>query len=298
MRDARQSIPIYAWANVLSLDAVAIGVFWHFVFTLEFCHRTPATYETAILAMSIWLVYTADRLFDSLSLDRGKPHTLRHRIHAVYRLPLVAVWICVVSINTALIASNASEVQLRWGFAAVAAVLVYVAGVHLAGELGRLIPKELQAGGVFAFGVSLSAWSEAGSQDAASVFIATLMAGLLFAANCFLIALWEQDLDRSQNFASWVTRDPTAGRWFGISLIAHTILVLMLYVVGRLPAALAVCLVVAAICLLVLSIGTGENQGRRSVDPSASLGINLRGLFADAALFLPPLLWGIGLMAT
>jgi len=284
-------VPAWSWVNLLSLDAVAIGSFWQAVFTFEFCGRAPAAYEAAVIALSIWMVYTADRLFDSLRLDLGRPHTLRHRMHYEYRNALITVWVGCLVIDVILIASCASESQLRWGYVAVAAVLAYSAGVHLVGAVRSWIPKELQAGVVFAFGVGLPAWAETSLR--VDLIASTLMAGVLFTVNCLLIACWDRDLDLSQRFDSWATRSPSVTRWLPVALIMQMAVVVVLSCIHLLPTRLAGCLVVSDGLLLMLAL---RGRGYRPVNrvPSEKTAPVCRlGLCADAALVAPPAVWAV-----
>ena len=56
--------PLWSWANLLSLDAVAVGVFWQFIFTIEFCGRMPAAYEVGIIGLSIWMLGRKIRAYE------------------------------------------------------------------------------------------------------------------------------------------------------------------------------------------------------------------------------------------
>jgi hypothetical protein len=282
--------PLWSWANLLSLDAVAIGVFWHFIFTIEFCDRMPAVYEVGTIGLSIWLVYAADRLFDAVRLDRSRRHTLRHRIHYDYREPLMVAWLIVLSIDVFLVVSYASEDQLRWGFAAVALVIAYVAGVHRVGQLRAWIPKELQAGLVFAFGVSLSAWVEIGLNGSFELIASTLLAGLLFAANCLLIACWEHDLDSSQGFESWVTRFPAARQFPPAILSVHMIVAAAMFGGGVLPLRMAGCLIASDGLLLIVILARRIQRSSGPVLSSTIAPVSPFGLFADAALIAPPVI--------
>jgi hypothetical protein len=286
----RSDAPLWSWANLLSLDAVAVGVFWHFMFTIEFCERMPAAYEVGIIGLSIWLVYAADRLFDSVRLDRSRRHTLRHRIHYDYRGALMVAWLIVLAIDTFLVVSYAGEAQLRWGFAAVALLIAYVAGAQTAGQRSRWIPKEMQAGLVFAFGVSLSAWAESGLSGSIELIVSTLLAGILFTANCLIIACWEQDLDSIQGFESWVTRFPAARQFPPAILSVHMIVAAAMFGGGVLPLRMAGCLIASDGLLLIVILARRIQRSSGPVLSSTIAPVSPFGLFADAALIAPPVI--------
>jgi hypothetical protein len=282
--------PLWSWANLLSLDAVAVGVIWHFIFTVEFCERMPAAYEVGIIGLSIWLVYAADRLFDSMRLDRSRQHTLRHRIHYDYRGTLVVAWLIVLAIDTFLVVSYARESQLRWGFVAIALLTAYVAGVHLAGQRRKWVPKELQAGLILACGVSLSAWAELGLNGSFELIVSTLMAGLLFAANCLIIACWEQDLDSSQGFESWATRFPAARQLPPAILVVHLVVAAAMFYSGVLPLRMAECLIASDGLLLTVFLARRDHRTSGRVDAKTVAPVSPFGLLADAALVAPPVI--------
>ncbi|QEF97596.1 hypothetical protein Mal15_16370 [Stieleria maiorica] len=279
----RDTVPAWAWANVLSIDAVTVGLVWLFVFTDQFCHRSPAGYELAIIGLSIWLVYTADRLLDSLHLDTTQSHTIRHLFHFRHRKTLGVAWVLILVLDAALIVSNATEPQLRWGCAAIAAVLAYVASVQFLKDSVRRFPKELQAGMVFAFGVSLNAWVEAAADDVMSLVVSVVMTALVFTANCVTIAALECDVDRVQRFDSWVLRSPLAARVLPIALGLHASIVSGLGLAGIIPATIAFCLIASDVLLMSLgrTLSTQTSCGSAGARPGPWVTL------ADVALVFP-----------
>ncbi|MFK8111506.1 MAG: hypothetical protein AB8B91_04875 [Rubripirellula sp.] len=287
-------VPAWSWINTLSLDAVCIGLFWMTLVTRVHCNRWPSFAEASVIGLSIWLAYTADRLLDSLKLDISRPHTLRHRIHLEYRRPFVAFWIMALLANTYLIMYYATSEQLRWGYAGVAVVIAYIASAHLAqtrirASRGWSIPKELQAGMVFAMGVSFVAWTEQNQPASISLVTISVTLGLLFSLNCFAVASWEDDLDAQQRFPSWVTRFPSGPRWLPKTVLAHAAATVLLAIIGALPLAVAGCAIASGLLMRLLLSHSNSNT---SPETSKQL-VQWRsvGLIADAAIVLPPLAW-------
>ncbi|WP_182867681.1 hypothetical protein [Stieleria mannarensis] len=279
----RDSVPAWAWANVLSLDAVSVGLVWLFVFTDQFCHRSPSGYELAIIGLSIWLVYTADRLFDSLHLDTAQSHTVRHRFHFRHRKTICVVWILALALDTAVVVSYATESQLRWGCAAIATVLAYVVSVQFVKDAVGWFPKELRAGMVFAFGVSLNAWVEVAPEELIALAVSVAMIALVFTANCVTIAALESDMDRVQNFDSWVLRSPFAARVLPTALGLHALVVAGLGVADVIPGILAFCLIASD--GLLLSLGRTLSSPMRCGGAQARPGPWVT--LADLALVFP-----------
>lgn len=279
--------PLWAWLNLLSIDAVAVGVCWNVVFTLEFCGRMPRLYEAAIIGLSIWLVYVGDRLLDSSGLDCRRRHTLRHRIHYEYRGRIVFAWLVALVADTALVVSFANETQLRWGFLAIGFLGAYFVWVHLIRKRSDWFPKELRAGLVFAFGVSLPGWVENSWSEFGGILAATLMTGILFAINCLVIACWERDSDRSQGFESFATGVNGADLVPGRILLIHWVFTLVLCNFGILSPRIAVSIVVGN-CLLLLVLFLHRRCCRVTRPESQNpIPVNVFGLLADASLVLP-----------
>ena len=289
-RSRATSAPFWTWFNVLSIDAVLVGLVWQLVFCVAFLHRVPRLYEFTCIGLSVWLVYTADRLFDSFKLDITRAHTLRHHFHYRYRKLIAACWFFILAINTATIATNATEAQLRWGCVAIAVAVAYVTGAQVYGQKSALLPKEFQVGLVFAFGVSLTVWSDSAKTDIVSLAVAALMTAWLFAANCVAIANLESHLDRNQDFASLALRHPAAARQLSWLIAIHLALVVALFAMNLVPTLVAACLFASDLLLILVSIAF---NGR--CDTNTECGhtpqINPRVVLADLALAVPPLVW-------
>ncbi len=287
-------MPWLAWANVTSLDAVLVGLIWVTIFTSSFCHRAPAIYESAIIGMSIWLVYTADRLFDSLRLDAAAPHSLRHRFHRDHRCALAVCWLAVLTIDVSTMIRFASEPQLRWGIAAVGLAVGYVGAAQWWRTLARWLPKEIQIGLVFAFGTSLVAWSEPQRAELAELLFTSGLAAILFTLNCLAVGLVEIELDDEQGFDSWVRRINGGSRPWFTAAVAHGVVTAAM-VWGRLvPALIGGCLLASDVLLVVL---VWIAAGRDAVClPRRGAPVRFRWpvVFADLSLVLPPMIWWVG----
>jgi hypothetical protein len=284
-------VPFWAWPNVLSLDAVAVGLLWLMIFTFQFCGRMLHLFELGIVGLSIWMVYTADRLLDSAGLDHEKPHSLRHRFHSEHRKQLRLAWFSALVLNTGLVVNFATESQLRWGSAAIAIVIGYVMSVQLSTPSARWIPKELHAGMVFSFGVSLVAWSEMDPFDFAPLLISTLMAGFLFATNCLSIACWEQEWDRHQNFDSSVTRCPIVHRLLPTLIFIQATVAVCLFASGWLPLLVTLCLISSNFLLMGLSLLHRDRWFGKRSDSVAPGSVRFRVALADATLVIPPIVF-------
>nr|WP_095738419.1 hypothetical protein [Rhodopirellula sp. SM50] len=286
-------IPPWAWANVLSLDSVAVGLVWLLVFTDEYCDRLPSWYEFAIIGLSIWLVYTADRLFDSIRLDTRRRHSIRHHFHFRYRKQLCLGWFLALGLDTALVVAFASDAQLRWGCAAIAVVVAYVASVQFPRNSAPWLPKELLAGLVFAFGVSLNAWTAWTPQGTFSLPVSVWMAAILFTTNCLTIAMLERDLDRLQAFDSWVLRVPRTVSVLPAALILHALITTVLVATNLIAPGIGFCLIASDAMLFVLAVAGSRYLTTESVDGAGAVSTGRLVVLADVALVVPPVVFWV-----
>src|SRR3954463_7913322 len=93
---ARRAPGVFTWLNVVCLDAPIVAVTWQWLFARSF--QVPiARGATAALFLTAWLIYLADRLVDSLSLEPRAPQSLRqgfclrHRGFWLVAVPLLAL---------------------------------------------------------------------------------------------------------------------------------------------------------------------------------------------------------------
>ncbi len=141
-------IPLPAWANVLSLDAVFVAVVWQQLLMRVFCSRSTRWPEGVALGLTVWLIYVADRLLDGAKLDVQRPHTLRHRFYRRHRRLFMALWIVGLLANTLVVVRWLPMELVRNGLFLASAVLVYGASVHFTSQRSR--PERLFSEGVAA----------------------------------------------------------------------------------------------------------------------------------------------------
>ena len=285
--------PWWTWVNVFSLDAVFVGLIWQAVFCREFLGRSPRLYESSIIGLAIWIVYTADRLLDSRRFDPHLKHSYRHFFHYEHRVRILAVWSIALVIAAGQIFVLATESQLRWGFLATALVAVYVVAAQRRVVEVPIIPKELQVGILFSFGISLVVWSELPSGAVLELLTSTLLAGCLFTANCLTIAIWEIDKDRSQGYSSLPIQAPRLCRLFPLGLCGFAIVCLSLMMLDCVSEFMSFCLIACTILLLGLNLGmVMKHQSSHAIGWFlSSLSDDDRDTIAlaDVSLVLPPL---------
>lgn len=284
--EASQPMPLWAWGNVLAFDAVGVGLLWQAFMTLAFCDRFPTLLECTVLGLSIWVFYLTDRLLDSRTLDCSRRRTLRHDFYRRHHQRFLWIGIVCAILDFLIIARFASSSQLRWGSAAMGAGCLYAAVVQLANAAQIWFPKELHAGLVFGFGLSLPAWIERGFHS--ELAIATGMIGVLCAANCIVVAVRELPLDHAQGFQSWLTRYPAASKWLPYFLSLQAVLCVACLFAGLLSTAVALCIVAADGLLAMASRCTPLRSERDDRNERGMIEtVHFSSLSADASLAIP-----------
>lgn len=322
-------IPLPAWANVLSLDAVFVAVAWQQLLMRVFCHRSTRWSEGVALSLTVWLIYVADRLLDGAKLKMDQPHTLRHRFYRRHRRVFASLWIVGLVVNTLLVVHLLPTELLRNGMLLASAVLAYGAGVHFASKrsprqtalseaassesrrLKMRFPKEVRVGVLFALGVSLTTWTQLFSdlQSLSRTFAAiktelwpllatTCALALIFSWNCILVARFEREYDRAQKFPSIATRPG----WINSAYPGHSshacvagalvALGLLILLLVWLPPPIEIASLASALGLmvsLVLPAGCAQRSLKAIVPRGSPAIFDVRGAWVDAVLWTPPL---------
>ena len=266
---------------------MAVGLAWQLVFTLQFCGRIPHIAESAIMGVTIWLAYTADRLLDARRLDTELPHTLRHRFHSQFQRPLSCIWILAFSVDLMLMITFATPAQIKWGLGCLVLVIIYLLRVQQRDAGDRKLPKELQAGFLFGFGISLICWSEVPSSTRLPLILSTALGGLLFSINCATVAFWERRLDTAQAFTSCISRHAPTLTPIAIAVVIQISLTLILMIVGAIPVFVASCFMSSS---LLLGMAVVASCWLRKDPPNAPIIVPPSGweLLADMSLIFPP----------
>ena len=212
-------LPLWAVPTALSLDAPTVAVLWQWLFAKSF-ELTLSWHESTLLFATVWLIYVADRLLDSRSLDLSKEHTFRHAFYARHQSYMLALWLVVFAV-VALLALGLLEMSmLSIGASLVLLCLGYGIGVHtaMAKKIFQVISKEWLVGLLFALGTSLIIWLKAPSFKLA---LMTLCFAFLCSLNCLLISLWEKDIDHTQGSLSKAQTLPSLSTHLRTSLLIY-----------------------------------------------------------------------------
>jgi len=178
-------IRFWQWPNILAIDAGIIAVAWLWFFAEQQSVTLGAT-PYLVLALSVWLTYISDRLFDARPRIKEQLLSARHQFAKRRGKILWLVWAPLLVLNILLAMGALSQSQLEKGFTLLLLCLAYTA---LNQSLSRrFFPKELLvalifAGGTQVFLPSYTPWS------------CLLGFVLLCLINCLLIGWQEKSVD-------------------------------------------------------------------------------------------------------
>lgn len=172
----------WLWPNLLSLDAPIVALLWQILFARCFHVDVTAT-ATALLVLVVWLIYTADRVFDA----RGESKLPRHEFYRRHWRAVALVWPLGLTIAGWLAWTRLPVLLLERGLILLLAVTLYFVFVHMAPL--RSWPKELAVAALFALGASITAWGRI--RSAADIAIIVLFSCLCW-INCAAIEKWER----------------------------------------------------------------------------------------------------------
>ena len=143
------SIRLWQWPNILAIDTALIAILWQ----LSLARVLNAEIDwaaSAVLGLSVWLTYVADRLLDVRSREKAALFSLRHQFAKRYRQALWYVWFVLLAMNL-LLATQLTVLQLKNGSLLLIFCLLYTASNQ---KLSRhFFPKEICVALIYAGGV-------------------------------------------------------------------------------------------------------------------------------------------------
>lgn len=192
------------WLNWLSIDTVAVAVAWFSALAVYFGEPIHS-WALLVLGLSVWLTYTADRLYDIRDRTPESILSQRHRFSYKYAGPIWKIWWALLAIDLCLAFVFLDPGSLKRGFYLLGLCLIYTGANQLLSKL--FFPKELLVAILFTAGIF--------------VFLAPpypLMAVTIIAVicllNCLSIGHHEASIDQAFGIHSLAT-------WF-VPKLAHT----------------------------------------------------------------------------
>jgi hypothetical protein len=187
---------VYRLLNLLSLD-VAVGAILTALFFSKLLQAPSRLYSVIALGLTVWVIYTADRLMDVQQLKKPAISE-RHRFHQK-RFKILSIIVCITILVVCILAVFVRPAVLVGGL-----ILAPLSVLYLL--LQKKLPiKELAVAIVYTVGVLLPAWP--GSWNL-FIPVAGLVVQLFLIAltNLLLFAWFELEPDIKMGQASFATR--------------------------------------------------------------------------------------------
>jgi hypothetical protein len=199
--EADEKTPWWLWPNLLSLDAPIVAVVWQAFFG-RVLHVQYNAAVSAVLLLTVWLLYIADRCFDTLRFAAQPQHveSPRHQFYRLHRRQVLPFAIAAVAAIICLCILALPPAVLAWGAVIAAGVLIYFGLVHLT---ARQCCKELLVAVLFALGVCAPVAAAAPAVTPAAILTAVLF-GILCWLNCAGIDRWEPYSRISHPSSNWI----------------------------------------------------------------------------------------------
>ncbi len=202
----------WQWLTVLSLDAPLVALAWQKALA-DAAHFPLRRSHAMVLGASVWLAYAADRWIEGWRLDPEQVLTQRHWFYQRWRWPVAAAWLAVLSVALTVSFTALTRRELSAGLVVLGAVATYLLSHQLVHRHHAWrAPKEVCVALLLSAGV---ACFPAGDNLAflAEAAVPLTLFGLLCFANCALISLWENEVDRSHGQSSLALQFPQGRPW-------------------------------------------------------------------------------------
>ena len=251
----------WQWPNVLAVDAALIAVVWQVALADALGAPLPMAACT-VLALSIWLTYMADRLFDVAKRPPERLLSTRHAFAKRHARWLWPIWagILVVDISIAFVGLRPEGLQK--GSLLLLLCLIYTA---LNQKLSRhFFPKEAFVALIYTGGVVV--FQQAPIPTAFAWFFA-----LLCFFNCLTIGVKEKKIDAKMQVRS--IAPVVAERWLGAGALGLHLIVILVAPLG----AIAMSTGFLALGLIYILRNRIKVESFR--------------ILADMSLLVPPMVW-------
>lgn len=201
------------WLNLVCLDAPLVAVAWQWLFARTF-HVPAGPGNGVALFFTAWLIYLADRLADSYSIQDGVSRSRRHEFCLKHR-PLWIGALAAIAVTDSIVIwrSIGAETLLAGAVVGGLALIYLVLNHSFGGAWPHLALKEIAIGFLFAAGTLVALF------PVLPITSSLVFSGMAFASlctlNCIYIAFWERELDETQRKVSFATRYPDLARHLG-----------------------------------------------------------------------------------
>lgn len=182
----RTRSPLALW-HLLSLDAPTVAALWTWFLARSSHIRLPAA-APAAMAVTVWMLYAADRILDAQRTAAGEDLEARHHFHHRHRRAFLAgIALAATTLATLLPQLDPAAIRLYLMEGVLLAAWFLI--LHATPSAHRL-PKEVAVGLFFSAAVFIPTISRAPALRPTLLPSAILFAALC-SLNCLLIYAWE-----------------------------------------------------------------------------------------------------------
>jgi hypothetical protein len=197
---------IYRTFNLLSLD-VAVGAVISALYFSKLLSVKPNVYSMITLGLTVWIIYTADRLLDVRNLK--KPATDRHKFHQRYQNQLWSSTFIAGLIVASLVFFLPSLVFMA------GSLLAAISGLYLLTQK-YLRAKELVVAILYTVGVLLPSCNLSTEPLSSEHHLLIVQFFIVALINLLLFSWFEYEADKNGGYSSFVT---TYGKKLTVGLL-------------------------------------------------------------------------------
>lgn len=188
-----------------------MAVVWQWLFA-QTTGSTLAWFHHVILAAAVWLAYSADRWIEGWRIPREEVQTRRHLFYQHHRWTTFSLWLALLVSSIALSWLRLTVSEFKAGFILFGPVVIYLLSHQFLHRQHPLrVPKELCVALLFTAGIAIFTLVQL-SVDFHHGGVILMLFGLLCFADCALISIWEDEVDRQHGQTSLALQYP-GGRW-------------------------------------------------------------------------------------
>lgn len=187
---------LYRTFNLLSLD-VALGAIISALYFSKLLIIKPGVYSIITLGLTVWTIYTADRLLDVRNA-KGPATTDRHKFHQRYQSKLWFSIVLVVLIIAALLFMLPTAVFMG------GILLAVMTGLYLFLH-NKLLVKEFVIAILYTIGILLPSWSLHNSSLSSESYLLITQFFIVALINLLLFSWFDYESDKSSGSGSFVT---------------------------------------------------------------------------------------------
>lgn len=261
---------LYRWINTVSLD-VAAGAMICAAFVAQTLGVPLRYHALACLGLTVWIIYTTDRLLDVRRRSATTADTMRHDFHGDH-FGLLASLVIAAAVGVVLLVLSLPSTLIKAGM-----VLGAVVGAYLLLQRYLKAAKEFFAAVLYTVGVSLPSWIQDHGDLTLDQWAVIAVLFLVVYCNLLAFSIFDHEVDKATKRNSLVTVIGVQRSKTVVMLLIYATVFLTVFAVVLLSSTLAF-LVLFFMCAVLLWIV--------KKDAYFSANDNYR-LLGDAIFFMP-----------